>query len=525
MSETITLKEFAELSRRGFLRKSAAGAVAAGMLGLPGARAVLAQAKQGGELRVSTIANPSSLDPQTGRSGADHDQLFTLYDSLIEWEYETLLPKPGLAESWSNPDPKTLVLKLRQGVVFHDGTPFDAEAVKFNLERAKNHERSNVKIDVGSIDSIEVTGSHEVTLHLNKPDSALLLILSDRAGLMVSPKASQEAEDGTLDRAPVGTGAWRYVSWADNAELVVERNPDYWKEGHPLLDRIVFKIIPEINTGVRAVVAGENHFVYRVPTQQKAVVERSPSLKTVSSSHLWHQMMYLNAGRSGAKDQRLRQALFYAIDRDAFNKATAFGLGEVAYTFLPSAHWAFDPETKDTYAYNPDKARQLIDEAGLTGKAVIDVIGWPDQQSAQRQEVLIEMWRKAGIGVRLATASIPEATAKFFKDGAADVYVAAWTGRPDPWMTASSLYGVGSYYNADRETAHPEIEKALAAAQSEQTIEGRKAALARVQMLGLDLATVIYLVYEPNIVAFRDEVDGYRWNLLGKIKYEGMHLV
>ena len=140
-------------------------------------------------MRISAPANPSSLDPATGGAGSDHAFLFTMYDTLTEWDFETLKPKPGLAESWSFTDPTTLVLKIRSGVTFHDGTPLDAEAVKFNLERNKSDPKSNIKADLASMASAEVTGPMQVTLKLNTPDAALPGILSDRAGMMVSPTA------------------------------------------------------------------------------------------------------------------------------------------------------------------------------------------------------------------------------------------------------------------------------------------------------------------------------------------------
>ena len=145
--------------------------------------------KRGGVLRVSAFTNPSSLDPATGGAGSDHAFLFTMYDTLTEWEFDTLKPKPGLAESWSFTDPTTFVLNIRPGVTFHDGTPLDAEAVKFNFERNKTDPKSNIKADLATMASVAVTGPMQVTLKLNTPDAAMPGILSDRAGMMVSPTA------------------------------------------------------------------------------------------------------------------------------------------------------------------------------------------------------------------------------------------------------------------------------------------------------------------------------------------------
>src|SRR4029077_13720947 len=145
--------------------------------------------KRGGILRISAPTNPSSLDPATGGAGSDHAFLFTMYDTLTEWDFETLKPKPGLAESWSFSDPTTFVLNIRSGVTFHEATPVDAEAVEFNLERNRSDPKSNIKADLASLASVEVTGPMQVTLKLNGPDAALPGILSDRAGMMVSATA------------------------------------------------------------------------------------------------------------------------------------------------------------------------------------------------------------------------------------------------------------------------------------------------------------------------------------------------
>ena len=206
--------------------------------------------KRGGTLRISAPANPSSLDPATGGAGSDHAFLFTMYDTLTEWDFETLKPKPGLAESWSFTDPTTFVLNIRPGVTFHDGTPLDAEAVKFNLERNKSDPKSNIKADLASMASVEVTGPMQVTLKLNTPDAALPGILSDRAGMMVSPTALKAASAGNVARTPVGAGAYAFVSWADGEKIVVKRNEKYWKPNRPYPDGIEFSIIPELTTGV-----------------------------------------------------------------------------------------------------------------------------------------------------------------------------------------------------------------------------------------------------------------------------------
>jgi peptide/nickel transport system substrate-binding protein len=482
-------------------------------------------AKRGGTLRVSAFTNPSSLDPTTGGAGSDHTFLYTMYDTLTEWDYETLKPKPGLAEGWSFSDPKTLVLNIRRGVSFHDRTPLDVEAVKFNFERMKSDPKSNIKADIATVASIEITGAMQVTLKLNTPDTALPAILSDRAGMMVSPTALRAAASGNLNRAPVGTGAYAFVSWADGDRIVVKRNEQYWKPDRPHMDGIEFAIIPELTTGVRSVVAGQNDVIYQMPPRQRAVVQRSNNLKVVTGPTLYVFQIFLNWGKPPFDDVRVRKAFNFAIDREAFVKASLAGAAEPAYMNLPKAHWAYDQSVAELYPYDPAKARQLLAEAGFKEGTVIEMNGYPDQDSVQRQEILIEQFRKAGIGARFTTAPVAEAAASFFgteKKGSA--LLAAWTGRPDPSQTYSLMFTKDAYFNAGRAPVPPELEAALNESRATEDIEARRKAFATVQRLVMESALVAPLAFQYELVAMNKRVQGYRSNLLGKPKYEDVWL-
>ena len=186
--------------------KSGAAAASAGLL--PRSAFSATAPRKGGSLRVSMPYNPASVDPMTGRNLPDFNVLYAVFDALIDFEPSTLALKPGLAKSWSFGDPTTLVLDLVDGVGFHDGAPFNAEAVKFNLERYKTDPRSNVKPDLGTLDKVEVTGASQVTLRLNKPNAGLPTVLTNRVGCMVSPKSVQD-KGPNVDRTPVGTGPFR----------------------------------------------------------------------------------------------------------------------------------------------------------------------------------------------------------------------------------------------------------------------------------------------------------------------------
>ena len=158
--------------------------------------------RKGGTLRVSIPYNPASVDPMTGRNLPDFNVLYAVFDALIDFEPATLELRPGLAKAWKFTDPKTLVLDLVEGVTFHDGAPFNAEAVKFNLERYKTDQRSNVKADLGVMEKVEVTGPNQVTLQLNRANAGLPAILTNRVGCMVSPQV--DSGQGTERRPCAG---------------------------------------------------------------------------------------------------------------------------------------------------------------------------------------------------------------------------------------------------------------------------------------------------------------------------------
>jgi len=497
-----------------------AGAAAAAAL--PVAAHAQGQPRRGGVLRVSVPANPSTMDPIAGRSGYDHPMLYPMFDTLVDWDYETLSAKPGLARSWKFTDAKTLVMDLEPNVTFHDGTPMDAAAVKFNLDRGRNDPRSNIKPDLASVASVEVTGPLQVTLRLRQPDTALVLILSDRAGMMVSPKAVQTLGAG-IDRTAVGAGAWKFSNWTDNEKLVVVRNEKYWRPNRPHLDGISFAIIPEVNTGLRSVVSGQNDLVYSLSPTQLPVIERAKKLRAVSNTTLFVHMFYLNMGRAPLNDVRVRRAMNFAIDRDAFNKVTQAGIGEPAMTLLPKAHWAYDRSLDNVYRYDPDHARKLLAEAGYKDGCDLNIVGWTDQRSLQRQELLMAQMAKAGFRLRFQNASAVDATAQFTgPDQKGDAYLAAFTGRPDPSLIFQTVLAKDSFLNPGKADPAPGRAEAQAESQAVEDVGERKKALAKLQRIVAEHALLVPIVVQYDVQAMTEQVHGYQPNLLGKPKFDGV---
>ncbi|SFR48011.1 peptide/nickel transport system permease protein/peptide/nickel transport system substrate-binding protein [Marinobacter daqiaonensis] len=477
----------------------------------------------GGILRVGAPANPSSMDPATGGSGSDHVFLFPVFATLVEWDYDTLKAEPGLAKSWEYPDSKTLVLNIREGVKFHDGTELDAEAVKFNLDRSRTDPRSNIRSDLASVEKVEVTAPHEVTVHLKSPDTSLPLVLSDRAGMMVSPSSIKKFGEES-DRNPVGAGHMKFVEWNDGDRIILERNPDYWNKERPLLDGINFRIITDSSTRLRSVMSGQNDVAYQLEGRQKPLIERGGSVEGVYGATVYCFQIYLNHASGPLSNVKVRQALNYAINREALVRASMHGAGEPAYMNLPSSHWAYDADVAELYSYDPDKARKLLAEAGYPDGIELDMRGYNDQGSVQRQEILQGMLADVGIRGTFKTGTVPDMSAAYFARGEGDFLVSAWTGRPDPSLTYALLYAGDSYFNAGKVEPPEGLMEAIRASRSTADLEERKKAFSTVQRIVMENALVVPLAFREDIMAAVPKVENLQTNLLGKPKFKHVYL-
>jgi len=467
----------------------------------------------GGEIVVIHVTDSSSLDPISGNSGNDHMSLYPLYDRLLNFEPETLEPRPGLVAEWNQPDPQTLVLTLQEGVTFHDGTPFDAEAVVYNLERARTLDTSTVKADISMIESVEATGPYEVTIHMNRPDASLLLILADRPGMMASPTAIEEhgAEFGLN---PVGTGPFRFVEWRQGDRLVVEKNPDYWQEGKPYLDKITIRYITDVQTVVNAMRAHEADVALKFASSEVETlnadgveIEVHPSLSTT--------LCYFNYSRPPFDDVRVRRAVSFAIDREAINQALAYSLGEPASSVFPPGYWAADPDLATTFTHDVEQARALMEEAGVD-KVSIRGLTYTGTAQTRLMEVVQAQLGEIGIDMSIEPLEVGSATSRFFEDLSYDLYCAGWSGRPDPSQTANSLFAPDSFYNAGKYES-PGMADALERAGSELDPQARAETFGEVIRLVQQDALLLPILHQPDITAVYEDIGGFTPNLYGKV--------
>lgn len=321
-------------------------------------------------LIVGQIAEPQSLDPQHVSAVNDFRILMNVYDGLVRYKDGTLEVEPALATDWTiSDDGLEYTFNLREGVSFHDGSPFNAEAVKFNFERMinENHPYHTgtfpLSFYFSAVAGVEAVDESTVTFTLNEPYAPFLSNLAYPAGLIVS-KAAVETHGEDFDRNPSGSGAFKFAEWQSNTRVVIERNADYW-DGAPPLEAVVYRPITDANTRVAAMLAGEIDVMVEVPPDNVATFSDSAdfALYEEAGPHLW--FLILNAKEGVFANKAARQAVNYAVDKQSLVDNVLQGTATVASGPTPPAfNWAYN-EDLDPYPYDPDKARALLAEAGV----------------------------------------------------------------------------------------------------------------------------------------------------------------
>ncbi|MFV0306738.1 MAG: ABC transporter substrate-binding protein [Desertimonas sp.] len=481
-----------------------------------------AEGPQGGVLRYATVSEPTTLDPHKGTSGGDHVSLYPIYDTLLTADPATLETQPGLATEWDYPDDNSLRLVLREDVTFTDGTPFNAEAVVYNIDRGVNMEDSSVKPELSAVESVEAVGDYEVLIHLTQPDSSLLGVFTDRAGMMVSPAAAEADPDFGLNQ-PVGTGPHMLTNWNQGIDWSYERNPDYWQEGLPYLDGLEFTLLADSNTRVNGLRSGQFDFVDSLEPIQLTDLQGVDGLTVDASPTLLEHMIWWNMGRAPLDDVRVRRAINLAIDREAMWAGTMEGTGEVAWLPIPSTHWAFTEDLVPTFAYDPDQARALLEEAGYADGFTLVASSSNAPDAVRRAEILQANLAEIGIDFQVRPQQTVESVEAYFESQRVDAYNSSMTARADPSITYQTMFSNTSYHNTGKWSPDG-FEDLLAEAKSVTDPEARAEVFARINAMVVDQAMWVPLVYPDSITALSNEFTGFTPSLIGKADFLTVHL-
>src|SRR6266850_2357186 len=329
-----------------------------------------AAAQPAGTLVVGLVAEPVNLDPAQVTDLNSNRVGRRVVETLVTFPEESTQIVPGLAESWTiSKDGLHYTFTLRKGVAFHDGTPLNAEAVKFSIERQINPDHPFNKLGkypfsgfyFGNIKAVEAVDPLTVEFILKEPRASFLAILALPAASIVSPTAVKKfGQDYPLQ--PVGTGPFKYGSWDRGQRVVLEKNPSYWR--FPVkIDRVVYRPIVEDQARLTELLTGSLDLIVGTPPDYVAQLETNPKVTMLKQvgAHVWY--LGINNQRKPFDDKRVRQALNYAVNKDAIVRDVLKGTGAPSRGPVLPATWGADPGLKP-YPYDPERARKLLAEAG-----------------------------------------------------------------------------------------------------------------------------------------------------------------
>lgn len=372
----------------------------------------------------------TSFDPHRGSSGFDQNWLFPVYDRLVYSAPDGTL-EPMLATEWSvAADGSAIDMTLREDVTFHDGTPFDAEAVKANLDRAKTAEFSVLKPDLEVLREVQVTGPNEVTLLVDGGAAPLLASLADRAGMMISP-AAFDAPD--LGRNPVGAGAYQVAEYRLGDRVIYERYDDYWDPEVQRTARIEFRVMGDDQTRLNALQA--NEISMALIRQNQVPIVEGAGLEVLAGPTPTFYSFALNTAQAPFDDKRVRLALQHAMNRQEIADGLFDGLCTPQIQPWPSISFAYDEELGsglDVWPHDPERARELLADAGLADGLSFTAVVPNITGFISIAEVLQDQFKDAGITMEIRVLEAAQVSEEFNVAKTAQASVGSYSPSPDP---------------------------------------------------------------------------------------------
>lgn len=331
--------------------------------------------RSGGIVILGYIDEPPTMDPRATGSAKASNLLVNVFDTLIALDPNSGELVPGLATSWEATDDGTsYTFYLRDDVIFHDGTPFNAEAVKYTFDSIMDPEiKSLTAIGyLGPYDNTEVVDEYTVTVHFSEPYAAFPNTVSTTPLAPVSPTAAEGMGPVEFGRAPVGTGPFRFKSWEQQSSMTFERNPDYnWPiglymhEGPAYIDELTVRFIPEASSLTGSLQSGQITIADGIPPQDIPQFQEDPNFQVLLPSVPGSpQILPINAAKFPTDDLAVRQAINYAVDTETIIDTLFFGTIVPAKGPLASSTWSYNPAVEDYFPYDPEMASQLLQDAG-----------------------------------------------------------------------------------------------------------------------------------------------------------------
>jgi peptide/nickel transport system substrate-binding protein len=487
-----------------------------------------AQKKQ---LVVALNQDPDILDPTLSRTYVGRIIFAQMCEKLYEIDESlNIFPQLAAALPAVSDGGRTVTIKLRPNVKFNDGTPMNAEAVRFSLDRHQNMKGSNRRSELASVASMEVLDPLTLQLRLKAPFAPLAAQLADRAGMPVSPAAAQKLGD-KFGTAPVCVGPWQFVERVPQDRIVVERSPHYFDPAAAKFDRIVFRIIPDDNVRLANLRSGDIDVMHRVTPSDTASLKKEGRFDVSSVTGLGYNSVTINLrnktgktqppgdlGTPLANDPRVREALELSIDREALNQVAYDGQYTPGCGFIAPNSVYFD-KTRACPRRDVARAKKLLADAGLAGgyKFEMTVVNNPQQRRVA--EVIQGMAREAGFDISLRPSEFASAL-KDNDDGKHQSFLIGWSGRVDPDGNVHQGQTCTGPLNATL-ACDEKLDGILNKAREITDIAQRRALYREATDLLAARRNIIYLYHEHYIVAHPKNLKGYKGVPDGLIRVKG----
>ncbi|SEB26935.1 ABC transporter substrate-binding protein [Paenibacillus sp. 276b] len=490
---------------------------------------------EGGNLTYALATSPDTLDPHRSGLAVTVRAIRTIYDNLVVQLPDGSI-KPWLAKEWSvSEDGKSYTFKLREDVKFHDGTPFNAEAVKFNLDRVIDPatKAANSLALIRPYSSSEVIDEYTIKVNLEQPSQAFLGNLSQALLGIVSPTAAKKYGD-QLGKNPVGTGPYTFVKWDENADIVVAKNKDYnWatatveNEGAPHIDTITFKIVPEEATRIGSVQSKQVLAAETVPPQNIAALKNDPNQQLLQANTVGlPYTLFFNLRKAPWDDVKVRQAVQSAVDVESIVKTLYLGNYERAWSALSPGILGYDTSLEGSINPDINKANQLLDEQGWVkgadgirekdGKKLTlhYVDGSPNREKRNDIAAIIQQQLKQ-VGIAVEVEITKDVATVIYQNWDYDLY-----GNSQVNSDPNALY---AFYHTSAEgerptlsgLSDPKIDKLLEQGAVETDPDKRVDIYNQIQQYLIEQAVILPIYVFPYTVAASKSVQGIKFDSLG----------
>jgi peptide/nickel transport system substrate-binding protein len=475
--------------------------LAVGLVGSAGAE----EPRYGGEIVIARAIDSKNLDARWAPvDGPSLMVTLQIYEPLVELN-EKLEPIPVIAESWENPDELTYIFHLRQGVKFHDGTELTAEDVKFTFEWVMDPTNElPTRVHLEMIEAVEVIDDYTVKIILKHPNAPFITLTIPQFGIVPKHVAENLGEDFGFN--PIGAGPFKFVKWVSEDYIELEAFEDYFR-GRPYLDKVTFRVIPEEAVQVLELEAGGVDFIMSVPADEFERLADDPNITIVRYPGTGFMFIGPNLKHPILSDVRIRHAISYAIDREMLIEVAEAGLAVPATGPLQPGLWAHTTEGVRTYPHNPEKAKQLLAEAGFPDGFKSGLLTIPTEPFRTLAVVLKEQLGKIGIELELELVEFGVFLDKFFAHEF-ELSLMSWGGIVDPDYGVYPLFKTGAGFNIVQ-YSNAAVDALLEAGRKTLDMEKRKQIYHQIQRILAEELPHIFVYHAETTRAYNPRLKGF----------------